>query len=116
MKGGGEGVGVDVLKGYLVNPFFFKFQPVTLCLCMYFYCICCMRSLTTCSKEIYLKLQDNSTVTCKVPKSNCTAYERPIAIQGPKIYNSLLNVIEINCSIHVYAKQLKEYYSMNLDV
>ena len=51
----------------------------------------------------------------KVPKSNCTAYVLHIlGIQGPKIHNSLLNLIEINCSIHAYAKQLKEYYSMNL--
>ena len=34
----------------------------------------------------------------KVPKSNCAAYERSIAIQGLKIYNSLLNIIKIKAA------------------
>ena len=52
----------------------------------------------------------------KVPKSNCCAYERSIAIQGPKIFNFFLNVIELNSSIHAYAKHLKDYYTKNLEV
>ena len=51
----------------------------------------------------------------KVPKSNC-AYERSIAIQGPKIFNFFLNVIELNSSIHAYAKHIKEHYIMKLEV
>ena len=52
----------------------------------------------------------------KVPESNCCAYERSIAIQGPKIFNFFLNVIELNSSIHAYAKHLKDYYTKNLEV
>ena len=67
------------------------------------------------SKEMCIKLQDNGTVT-KFQTPNCCAYERSIAIQGPKIFNFFLNVIELNSSIHAYAKHLKEYYIMNLEV
>ena len=52
----------------------------------------------------------------KILKSNYSAYEKTIAIQGPKIFNSLFNLIEINCSIHTYAKQVREYYIMNLKI
>ena len=42
--------------------------------------------------------------------------KKSIAIQGPKIFNSLFNLININHSIHTYAKQIREYNIMNLEI
>ena len=46
----------------------------------------------------------------KMPHTVCKVYEISIMIQGPKLYNQLTNMLDINCSLFTYKKHLKDYF------
>ena len=49
-----------------------------------------------------------------VPFASSRVLSNSLSVKGPLLYNSLLQVISINCSIHKYKKSIKSYYLSDL--
>ena len=50
-----------------------------------------------------------------VPKARCKIYEKSIIVQGPKNFNELVNIFNLNCSIHTYKKLLSHHFLNSLE-
>ena len=71
-------------------------------------------------ESIFLTRQETlATVTRQrnhlhVPFASSRVLSNSLSVKGPLLYNSLLQVISINCSIHKYKKSIKSYYLSDL--
>ena len=43
----------------------------------------------------------------RIPSHKCQSFEKSVVIQGPKLFNELINNLELNSSIHSFKKVLK---------
>ena len=71
-------------------------------------------------ESIFLTRQETlATVTRQhnhlhVPFASSRVLSNSLSVKGPLLYNSLLQVISINGSIHKYKKSIKLYYLSDL--
>ena len=71
-------------------------------------------------ESIFLTRQETlATVTRQrnhlhVPFASSRVLSNSLSVKGPLLYNSLSQVISINCSIHKYKKSIKSYYLSDL--
>ena len=48
------------------------------------------------------------------PKFKCHIFEASVVVQGPYIYNSLVDKFNFDCSLHTFRKNIKKYYITTL--